>query len=55
VFQGNAGEFLAATYKTTNRLLVVVYKETDVDGFIITAYFTSQVDRLYKRIVLWEK
>ena len=55
VLQGSADELLATIHKHKTKLLVVVYKETEIDGFIITAYFTSKVDKLLKRIVLWQK
>ena len=55
ILKGNEGELLAVMRTPTTRLLVVVYKETEIDGFIITAYFTSQVEKLLKRIVLWQK
>jgi hypothetical protein len=55
VLQGTADELLATVYEHKTKLLVVVYKENETDGFIITAYFTSKVDKLLKRIVLWQK
>ena len=55
VLQGTVDELLATVYEHKTKLLVVVYKENETDGFIITAYFTSKVDKLLKRIVLWQK
>jgi hypothetical protein len=46
---------LAVIYKNDSKLLVVVNKETETDGFIITAYFTKKADKLLKRSKLWEK
>lgn len=56
--QGDYGELLAIHFyhKTplTQKYLVVVYKEIGVDdGFIITAYFTTQPS--VRRIVLWKR
>ncbi len=34
---------------------VVVYKEIDNDGFIITAFMTSAPQKLLKRGILWQK
>ena len=55
VLQGTVDELLATVYEHKTKLLVVVYKENEMDGFIITAYFTSKADKLLKRIVLWQK
>jgi hypothetical protein len=55
ILKGSQDEMLAIIFQLSNKLLVVVYKESEFDGFIITAYFTKQVDRLLKRIVLWQK
>jgi hypothetical protein len=55
ILKGGQDELLAIIVHLSNKLLVVVYKETETDGFIITAYFTKQVDKLLKRIVLWQK
>ena len=55
VLQGGADELLAAVYEDTTKMLVVVYKENETDGFIITAYFTTKTDKLLKRKVLWQK
>lgn len=36
--------------------LLVVYKEvTDNDGFIITAFFTSRMEQVKKRGVIWKR
>jgi hypothetical protein len=55
LIQGNADELLATIYRRKTKALVVVYKENQIDGFIITAYFTTKVDKLLKRIVIWQK
>lgn len=35
---------------------VVVYKEVNkTDGFIVTAYFTSDIKWLLKKEIIWEK
>lgn len=58
VVKGMKDEFLAMKhYKKTNiteKSSVVVYKEND-DGFIITAFFTSQPQRIRKRATVWQK
>jgi hypothetical protein len=35
--------------------VVVAYKEQGQDGFIITAFMTSKIDKLLKRGVQWQK
>jgi hypothetical protein len=55
ILEGSYDELLAVVYEHLASLLVVVYKENKTDGFIITAFFTSKVDKLFKRIVLWQK
>jgi hypothetical protein len=55
VLQGCDGELLATVHENQSKLLVVVYKENEVDGFIITAYFATKVDKLLKRKILWQK
>ena len=48
-------ELIAAVFKKEDKLLVVVYKEGVEDGFIVTAYFTSKIEKLLKRNILWQK
>jgi hypothetical protein len=55
VLYGATEELLAAVYVSPKKLLVVIYKENEVDGFIITAYFTSRIDKLLNRKILWQK
>jgi hypothetical protein len=55
VLQGTAGELLAAIYDRADKLLVVVYKESETDGFIVTAFFTKKIEQLLKRKILWQK
>lgn len=55
VLQGSSDELLAAIYKQRDKLLVVVYKEEAMDGFILTAYFTKKVNKLLTRTILWQK
>jgi hypothetical protein len=58
VVAGTHGELLsvkAYPHLGKTRFLVVVYRETGQDGFIITAVLTSNVRNLKKRGVLWSK
>ena len=56
---GVKGELLAVKgYEQTaigSKYVVVAYKEQAQDGFIITAFMTSKIDKLFKRGVQWQK
>ena len=55
VARGKAGELLALQ-SLAGRTLVVAYRETSrTDGFVITAFFTTQPDRIRKRGLIWQK
>lgn len=53
VLVGGRGEILAVREIETDRFLVVVYRETVYDGFIITAFVTSRTGYLNRREQLW--
>lgn len=55
ILGGKAGELLAVREIESGRHLVVVYREIDEDGFIITAFVTSRVNSLNRRVQLWPK
>ncbi|MDZ7305381.1 MAG: hypothetical protein ONB44_24940 [candidate division KSB1 bacterium] len=53
VLRGYRGSFIAARSYGHRRYLMVVYRQSSKnDGFIITAYFTSKIDR---KKVIWKK
>ena len=55
IARGKGGELLALK-AMEDRSLVVVYRETSgMDGFVITAFFTTQPERITKRGVVWRK
>ena len=53
ILAGNAGELLAIREIETGKWLVVVYRENDMDGFIITAFLTRRIRSLDRRKQLW--
>jgi hypothetical protein len=53
VLAGNEGELLAARRLETGKFLVVVYREEQADGFIITAFMTRRAAALNRRKQLW--
>ncbi len=55
IVRGKSGELLALK-RVEDQTLVVVYKELGrEDGFVITAFFTTQPERIQKRGVVWRK
>ena len=57
LLEGDFGEILAIRkISGKKQWLVVVYKETNKkDGFVITAYITTDYEWLLKRRILWSK
>ena len=53
ILVGGAGEVLALREIEPGKYLVVVYRESSVDGFIITAFLTRRVNSLNRRQQLW--
>lgn len=53
IFAGGAGELLAVREPYRGKHLVVVYREFENDGFIITAFLTSKTNFVKKRKQLW--
>lgn len=54
IVEGWRGELLAVR-KITDKHLVVVYRELEKEGFIITAFLTKKIDRILRRGILWKK
>ncbi len=57
VFRGDQGELLAVKKQPRRKnWIVVVYKESDAtDGFVLTAYVTTDFRWLLKRKIVWNK
>ena len=53
VLAGGEGELLAVRELEVGKFLVVVYRELDADGFIITAFITRRVGSVDRRKQLW--
>lgn len=53
VFAGNAGALLATQEMQPGKWLIVVYRETNGDGFIITAFLTRRIHSLERRTKIW--
>ncbi|NOZ06363.1 MAG: hypothetical protein GXP41_08455 [Chloroflexi bacterium] len=57
---GWSGSLIATRYyletPITEKHLIAVYRETKpTDGFIITAFMTSKVEKVWKRGILWQR
>lgn len=53
IVEGGDGELLAVKESEPGKFLVVVYRELDADGFIITAFLTRRAKSLERRKQLW--
>ncbi|MFN0147376.1 MAG: hypothetical protein ACKVT1_12765 [Dehalococcoidia bacterium] len=53
VLAGNGGELLAIDEYLPGKFLVVVYREEELDGFVITAFFTRRSASLGRRRRVW--
>ena len=55
ILAGGADELLAVREVSPGTNLVVVYREFEEDGFIITAFITSKTKSLNRRNQIWPK
>ena len=56
IFEGNAGELIAAREITAGKYLLVIYREVnDEDGFVITAFLTRRWKQVERRKKLWSR
>lgn len=59
VVAGWTDEYLALRWSLTApsspKYLCVVYRETNGEGFVITAFFISRHERLLRRQLLWQR
>jgi len=53
VVEGGAGELLAVRELDLGKYIVVVYREQENDGFVITAFLTRRLGSLTRRKQLW--
>ena len=53
ILAGNEGALLALRTVEPEKWLVVVYREIEEDGFIITAFLTRKIRSLDRRKQLW--
>jgi hypothetical protein len=59
IVAGRAGEFVALHHYVTTSLsekyVVVVYREFQNDGFLITVFMTSRPDTILRQGIVWQK
>lgn len=56
IYEGKAGELLAAKEIEPGKHMVVVYKEVSKeDGFVITAFLTKRIRQIEGRAKLWPR
>lgn len=53
ILAGNADALMATREVEAGKWLVVVYRETNGDGFIITAFLTRRIRSLSRRTQIW--
>ena len=53
ILAGNQNELLAVREIELGKYIVVVYRELNRDGFIITAFVTRRVQSLWRRKQVW--
>ena len=54
IVKGWSDELLALR-KINDKFLVVIYREFENDGFIITAFITKKVNKVLRRGIIWQK
>jgi hypothetical protein len=53
IFAGSCGELFAVREIESGKYLVVVYREFQNDGFIITAFLTRRIHSIRRRQLVW--
>jgi len=55
ITKGRVDELQATKYyEDVKKHLVVVYKEEVKGGFVITAFFTSKIEKIKRRGIIWQ-
>ena len=53
IVAGKHGELMAVQEMADGKHLIVVYREQQMDGFVITAFLTRRTDALGRRGQIW--
>lgn len=57
IYKGSFEELIAISNELSNsgKFIIVIYKEeSNLDGFIITAYITNKIQRFVKKKIVWK-
>jgi hypothetical protein len=54
IFAGGAGELLATREIEPHKWIVVVYRESQTDGYVITSFLTRRFASLERRRRVWQ-
>jgi hypothetical protein len=55
ILAGHRDELLALREVSPGKHLVVVYRELENDGFVVTAFLTTRTKSLDRRVQVWPK
>lgn len=57
VFEGDRDDFWAVKLISERKAILVIYKELKKqnDGFVITAFFTTKIQKLLRRKIIWKQ
>jgi hypothetical protein len=55
ILAGHRDELLALREVSPGKHLVVVYRELENDGFVVTAFLTTKTKSLDRRVQVWPK
>ncbi len=53
IYAGKSGEYIAIKNIKNKKYMVVIYKELNNDGFVITAFKTNNIKKFKKRRAIW--
>jgi hypothetical protein len=53
IYAGDNEEYIAIRNIKNEKYIIVIYKECDDDGFVITAFFTKRIKQMEKRRRIW--
>jgi len=53
IYQGGLGESIAVKEIEAGKFLIVIYREDEPDGFIITAFITRRSNLFERRNLIW--
>lgn len=57
IFKGDEDELWAVKLISKRKAILIIYKELKEqnDGFIITAFFTTKIQKLLRRRIIWQQ